>query len=760
MPTATEDSTLSIALIGNPNTGKSTLFTALVGIHQHVGNYPGVTVEKKSGLMDDQGRRFEVIDLPGIYSLAPRSRDEMVTVDVLLGCQDGTRAVDGVICIVDAANLDRHLYLVSQVLELGLPTVLALNMVDVAESQGIRLDVKRLQERLGIPVIPMKAHRRIGLAELKVALAETIASAESGAGQEGDGQAKRHDSAVFPEPFHREVDQLETLLRRQGVCHGQDRLLSRYLVERLLLDVNGYLQRALLPSANGELGAHLSGARQRLEEAGWAVPGVETAARFTWASRVLDGVVKRPEQYRVTVSDRIDRVLTHRLWGTLVFVLVMFVVFQAVFVWAEPLMDAIESGVQLVAAWVESLMADGALRSLLVDGVISGVGGILAFLPQILILFMFIAILEDCGYMARAAYLMDRLMARIGLNGKSFIPLLSSFACAVPGVMATRVIENERDRLTTILAAPLMTCSARLPVYALMIAAFIPPTTYFGGLFSLQGLTLAALYALGIVAAVAVALVLKRTLLRGDTPPFLMDLPSYKWPSLRNVVFRVLQRAALFLRMAGTLILAVSILVWAVLYYPHDREAVEGPHRAEIERLEAQLALRPETSEHQAAAERLEQIRWEIAGEYQRQSLLGRTGRLIEPVFRPLGWDWRISSAVIASFPAREIVVATLSVIYNLGDDLDTESATGQEQLSARLHAATWDGTNRPVFTVPVALSIMVFFALCAQCAATLAVIRRETNSWRWPLFTFGYMTVLAYVGALITYQVGTWLLG
>lgn len=248
--------------------------------------------------------------------------------------------------------------------------------------------------------------------------------------------------------------------------------------------------------------------------------------------------------------------------------------------------------------------------------------------------------------------------------------------------MATRVIENERDRLTTILAAPLMTCSARLPVYALMIAAFIPPTTYFGGLFSLQGLTLAALYALGIVAAVAVALVLKRTLLRGDTPPFLMDLPSYKWPSLRNVVFRVLQRAALFLRMAGTLILAVSILVWAVLYYPHDREAVEGPHRAEIERLEAQLALRPETSEHQAAAERLEQIRWEIAGEYQRQSLLGRTGRLIEPVFRPLGWDWRISSAVIASFPAREIVVATLSVIYNLGDDLDTESATGQEQLS------------------------------------------------------------------------------
>lgn len=771
-------STLTVALIGNPNTGKSTLFGALVGVHQHVGNYPGVTVEKKTGLMEFQGRRYELIDLPGLYSLAPRSRDEMVAVDVLLGSKGGASPVDAVICIVDAANLERHLYLVSQVLEFGLPTVLALNMVDVAERHGIRLDAKRLEARLGIPIIPMKAHRRIGISELKVALAATVERATAPRDDESDEPGKRGDRekhssqtggasasptllAAFPEMFQTEVAQLETLLSGRVVWNGHKGPPPRYLVERLLLDVDGYLQRTLLPGSDGDVARALGESRKRLAEAGWAVPGVETAARYTWASQMLEGVVSQPSRYAVTVSDRIDRVLTHRLWGSLLFVLVMFMVFQAVFVWAEPLMRAIEQGVEIVGAWVESRMAEGALRSLLVDGVISGVGGVLVFLPQILILFAFIAILEDCGYMARAAYLMDRFMARIGLNGKAFIPLLSSFACAIPGIMATRVIENERDRLTTILAAPLMTCSARLPVYALLIAAFIPPHAYFGGLVNLQGLTLAALYALGILMAVVVALVLKKTILRGDTPPFLMELPSYKWPSLRNAFHRVVERAVVFLRCAGTLILAVSILVWAALYYPRNRETVEAPHRAEIAQLETQLAaVNPDTPEWAVAAARLAEIQREIVGEYQRQSLLGRAGRLIEPVFKPLGWDWRISSAVLASFPAREIVVATLGVIYNLGDDLDTESEEGFQQLSGKLHAARWDGTDRPVFTVPVALSIMVFFALCAQCAATLAVIRRETNSWRWPLFTFTYMTILAYCGALVTYQLGTWISG
>jgi ferrous iron transport protein B len=786
MPTVTRQATLAVALIGNPNTGKSTLFSALVGIHQRVGNYPGVTVEKKSGPMEYQGRRYELIDLPGVYSLAPRSRDEMVTVDVLLGRAEGAEPVDAVLCILDASNLERNLYLLSQVLELGLPTVVALNMVDVADRQGVRVDVERLRERLRIPVVPTQANRHAGLAELKAALAQAVcvlkpegveplpAIHQSAAKicpcgnpvlacqapQHRESAARAVHRSVFPEVFCREVAELELVLASRSAEEGETPL-PRYLVERLLLDVNGYLQRALLPEASEEVALAIVRARQRLAEAGCAVPGVETDARYGWAGRVLQDVLSHRGPYALTVSDRIDRLLTHRFWGTLVFLLVMLVVFQSVFVWAEPLMKGIDQAVHTVGAAIEARMAEGALRSLLVDGVLGGVGGVLTFLPQILILFLFMAVLEDCGYMARAAYLMDRLMARIGLSGKSFIPLLSSFACAVPGIMATRVIENERDRLTTILAAPLMTCSARLPIYALLIAAFIPHHSYLGGLLTLQGLTLTGLYTLGIVTAILVALLLKKTILRGDTPPFLMELPSYKCPSLRNVFYRVVERAAVFLRCAGSLILAVSILIWAALYYPHPREAVEGPYQPERQRLEMRLATLEANSPKRAAAEmRLNEIRREIAGEYQRQSLLGRAGRLIEPVFKPLGWDWRISSAVIASFPAREIVVATLGVIYNLGRDVDSDSKAGFSELKSKLRAATWDGSAQPVFTVPVALSIMVFFALCAQCAATLAVIRRETNSWRWPLFTFTYMTVLAYCGALITYQLGTWIAG
>jgi ferrous iron transport protein B len=423
-------------------------------------------------------------------------------------------------------------------------------------------------------------------------------------------------------------------------------------------------------------------------------------------------------------------------------------------------------------------------------GVIAGAGSVIVFLPQILILFGFIGILEDCGYMARAAYLMDRLMVRVGLSGKSFIPLLSSFACAIPGVMATRVIENRRDRLTTILVAPLMSCSARLPVYTLLIGAFIPARTYVGGWLGLQGLTLFAMYLIGVVTAVFVALALKKTLLRGATPPFVMELPPYKIPSLGIVAHRMLERGWSFVRRAGTLIVAVAIVVWALLYFPHNPAKVADDlhiRQAELEHELAALDSRPTLSpltgegggEGDAARnglvvdEKRKQLAAELAryqdpiergkletGAYQRQSLLAGMGRWIEPAVRPLGWDWRIGCAAIASFPAREVVLGTLGVIYNLGEDVDTHEREGQTQLQAELRRATWDGTDRPVFTVPVALSLMVFFALCAQCAATLAVIKRETNSWRWPIFTFAYMTVLAYLGAMATYQIGTWIGG
>ena len=742
MPQPSPVTSLSVALIGNPNTGKSTLFGALVGIRQRVGNYPGVTVEQKTGQMDYKGQRYELIDLPGLYSLAPQSRDEMVAVDVLLGRYEDSRPVDSVVCIVDAGNLRRNLYLVSQVLELGIPAILALNMLDVAEDRGISLDAEKLASRLGMPVVKMQANRGTGVPELRAALAEVT-------NREWEAQP-----GPLPEEFGREVVRLESLLAERS---SSDILaqMPRYLIERLLLDTTGYLRSALLPGEDGLIDSELQAARARLAKAGCRVPECETTARYDWVDRALDGAMTSPKDFGSSFSDRLDRVLTHRVWGTAVFIVIMATVFQAVFAGAGPFMDLIEAGSLTVGGLVGANMADGPLKSLLVDGVIGGVGAVLVFLPQIMILFLFIAILEDCGYMARAAFLMDKLMVRVGLSGKSFIPMLSAFACAIPGIMAARVIENERDRLTTILVAPLMTCSARLPIYALLIAAFIPEQTVWGPV-GLQGVTLIGLYMLGIVTAVVAALLLKRTVLRGVTPPFVMELPGYQRPSVRTVVHRVAQRGWLFVRCAGTMILAVSIVVWAALYYPHNAEVVEADPT--VRELRARLAeLGPDSPRHGMLARQLDH---QVAGEYQRHSLLGRAGRRIEPIFRPLGWDWRISCAVLASFPAREVVVATLGVMYNLGEEAETDTDQGRSRFSQRLRNAQRDDTKEPTFNIPVALSIMVFYALCAQCAATLAVIKRETNSWRWPIFSFTYMTTLAYLGAMTTYQLGMWIGG
>jgi len=476
--------------------------------------------------------------------------------------------------------------------------------------------------------------------------------------------------------------------------------------------------------------------------------------------------------------------------------------FQTVFWMAEPASELIDGGKSWIGDLIVAAVPEGALRSLLINGVLEGVGGVLVFLPQIFTLFLFIAVLEDCGYMARAAYLMDRLMSRVGLSGKSFIPLLSSFACAIPGVMATRVIENPKDRLVTMLVAPLMSCSARLPVYTLLVGAFIPDRKYLGGWFGLQGLTMFAMYAIGVVMAVAVAWILKLTLLRGATPPFVMELPGYKLPGLNIVLYRMLERGWSFVKRAGTLIFAVSVVVWAAAYYPRDIERVapelvkrKADAALAVARLEARAAelgdqpsQRPLTagseattgsgesprasgeptarsgesstansgseanaSELEAARRELEAADDLLAGAMLRHSYLGRLGQWIEPVVKPLGWDWRIGCAALASFPAREVLVATLGVIYNLGADEDEES----ESLTQTLRSATWEGSTTPLFNVPVALSIMVFFALCAQCASTLAVIKRETNSWRWPAFTFVYMTSLAYIASLLVYQIG-----
>jgi ferrous iron transport protein B len=761
--------TPTIALVGNPNTGKTTLFNALAGMRQRVGNYPGVTVEKKHGRMRHGSLAFDVIDLPGTYSLAPRSPDEMVVADVILGRQSGETRPDVVVTIVDASNLERNLYLTTQALELDRPVVVALNMVDIARGQGITVDAARLAQQLGVPVVPIQANKGRGLEQLKEAIAGALTAAAPAR------------MPVFPPAFESEVAGLRDIVGDQ---------VPAFLVRRLLLDVGGFMERRFADEA---LLSEVRAARKRLADAGCQVPAVEARTRYAWIKETVAGCVQRPAHRPVVWTDRLDRVLTHKIWGTAIFLLLMFFVFQAIFTWARPLMDLIGDGQDWLAAKVQGGMRAGPLRSLLVDGVIKGVGSILVFLPQIIILFGFIAILEDCGYMARAAFLMDKLMARCGLNGKSFIPLLSSVACAVPGIMAARVIENRRDRLATILVAPLMSCSARLPVYLLLIGAFFSEQQ--GYAVWVPGVVMFAMYSIGLVVAPLVAWCLKSSLLRGETPAFVLEMPLYKWPSWHTVLQRMTGSAWMFVRRAGTLILATMIVVWALLYFPSANpddpqqrsydvcldELEQGivllPHEGQLKGISVpQLRKLVEDREDEkstlleqhkntddveaeikALREPLDKIDDQanaLRRKWSEQSLLGRLGKALEPAVEPLGWDWRIGMAALASFPAREVMVGTLGLIFNQGkgkaDDVKYRQGLG-DALREQKYA---DG--RDVITAPVALSIMVFFALCCQCASTLAVIRRETNSWRWPVLTFVYMTVLAYIGALAVYQVGS----
>jgi ferrous iron transport protein B len=473
-------------------------------------------------------------------------------------------------------------------------------------------------------------------------------------------------------------------------------------------------------------------------------------SRYGFINGVVRQSLQRPLRGGLTLTDRVDNIVTHKWLGLPVFFAVMYVVFRLVIDVSSPFLDWTDAVINgPIANWLSFLLglvrAPLWIHSLLIEGIVAGVGGVLVFLPQILTLFFFIAVLEDCGYMARAAYLMDKLMSRVGLSGKSFIPLLSSFACAIPGIMGARVIENRRDRLVTILIAPLMSCSARLPVYILLTAAFVPATQYLGGWITLQGLVLFAMSSLGLVVAIPTAWALRRTFFRGEASAFVMELPEYKVPSVRLVLHRVYDRSTAFITRAGTLIFATTILVWAAGYFPGDR--------SQLERIDSELAAledAPEDDGRVAETERLRARRNEASAELIRESVLGRAGRVLEPAVRPLGWDWRIGVGVIASFPAREVIIGTLGTIYSLGGEV-TEESPG---LREAIQESKWpDG--RPVCNLPVALSIMVFFALCAQCASTLMIIRRETNSWRWPAFCFGYMTGLAYLGALLTYQVG-----
>jgi len=740
-----------VVVVGNPNAGKTTAFNCLTGLSQKVGNYPGVTVEKKVGRCVLDGIEVRLVDLPGTYSLAAHSPDEMVAVDVLLGHQEGEERPDLVLQIVDASNLERNFYLLCQVLELGVPVVVALNMMDVARARGMLLDAPGLSSGLGIPVIPVEAHRGRGMAELQGAMSRVLRSTlEENAGarsQAPGGTVCRNDALRLDDVLHARVGDLHAELS-PAFQRAQGRPLHEFEVLRAVIDGDGHAETRL-SSALGD--SCLEGIKKVREEVGGEVPlpVLEAGIRYAWVRRNIDGHLRRTAVEKVTWTERIDSVLTHKVFGLLIFALAMLLVFQSVFTWAQPLMEVFDGVFASAAGWVEGVLPPGVLRSLLTDGVIAGVGMVAMFLPQILILFLFIGLFEDCGYMARGAFLMDKIMSKCGLSGKSFIPMLSGFACAVPGIMATRVIESRKDRLATVLVTPLMSCSARLPVYAIFIGTFIPDRPVIRGVLGLQALTLFGLYALGIVVAVAMAWILRKTLLRGGRAPFVLELPSYKWPAVTGVLMKLFERGKAFLVRAGTIILAIAIVVWALAYFPHSA-AIGEDYARQRERIELKLLPEPARSARLAEVSKLE------SGAYLRDSYFGRVGQHVEPIFRPLGWDWRISMAAIASFPAREVIVATLGTIYNMGGSVDEESVALRESL----RQAAWPSTDpvrpgQPVFTIPVALSIMVFFALCCQCGATVATIKRETNSWGWAWFAFGYMTVLAYVGAFITYQVG-----
>ena len=695
-----------LAILGNPNCGKTTVFNALTGMKQKVGNYAGVTVEKRTGICAlGDGSSIDVIDLPGTYSLEPTSPDEKVAVDVLTGARLGAenQSVDGVLVILDASNLARNLFLFTQVAESGLPLVVGLTMMDTAERCGKPVDVKKLENYLGVPVVPLNAKKGQGIETLK----------------------KEFSNAVIP----------------LG-CPWQAN------------------ESPAMGDSIKESTSSLS-PEQRLD----------ISQRYRWIAGVVREVIGSAPPKK-TITDSLDSFLVHRIWGLLVFALIMTSMFYMIYVVADPLMGAAEDGVAALGDLLFGSMNDGPLKSLLVDGIIGGVGGVLVFVPQIAVLFFCISLLEESGYLARATFLLDRILALVGLHGKSFIPLLSSHACAIPGIMAARSIESHRDRLATMFVAPFMSCGARLPVYALLIGVFLKPYGAF-----VQGLTLMSCYSLGIFIAVFTALLLKKTALRAPPAAFLLELPHYQFPEWMQVARIVFRHSFAFVRKAGTVILGFSILLWAALYYPRMDEGTRqqliqdaGWTQAEIDRLEPVKEAMAEIDENLAdvkveilqakvlaqygvEASRLEALtalEEHISGRQTEQSWAGRAGKFMEPLIEPMGYDWKMGIGLIGAFAAREVFVSTMGIVYSVGE-ADEESESLHEAMRSDLRA---DGTA--LWTIPTVLSVLVFFVIAMQCISTVAVMKKETGGWKWPIIQLVSMNLLAFVLATIVFQVGT----
>ena len=723
-----------VALTGNPNCGKTTLFNALTGLRAKVGNYAGVTVERKEGRLQHAPADLPVwmLDLPGSYSLSPQSLDEQVARDVLLQRIADVPPPQVVIVVVDASNLQRNLYYATQVIELGYPTLIALNMVDVAESLGHQVDAIALARELGVPVVPLIASSGRGLDGIREQIVALL--------RQPPVFAPR-SFCQLPPALEREVAPLAGLLasafheRREQAAAEALLLLSN---EKALASNTEHYPDAIQEA--------VAAARSRAAAAGVDWRSAAIGGRYVRAAAIEQVASTQTGPGGETFSDRIDRVLTHKVWGTTIFLVVMAIMFQSIFTLARIPMEALQVGVDAFGALLGRVIPAGDLNSLLVDGVVAGVGAVLVFLPQILLLFLFIGFLEDTGYMARAAFLMDRLMSKVGLHGKSFIPMLSSFACAIPGIMATRTIESPRDRLVTILVAPLMSCSARLPVYTLLIAACIPPQRVLG-IFRLPGLTLLGMYLLGVGVALIMAWVFKRTLLKGETPMLIMELPPYKRPLFRQVLRHMWDRSKLFVRRAGTVILGINILLWFLATYPRSAEVHRefAAKRAAVTSAARQVGL---DSRDPRFATSLATLDRQEAGARVRNSFAGYLGRALEPLIAPLGFDWQIGIGLVASFAAREVFVSTMSTVYSVGEDAGGTSLvqTLHEQLRP-------DGTR--VYTTLTGLTLMVFYVFALQCVSTVAVVRRETNSWKWPFFQWAYMGALAWGLAFATRHIG-----
>ena len=678
--------TLRIALAGNPNSGKTSVFNAITGAHQKVGNYPGVTVEKKQGICRWGEHEIHVVDLPGIYSLTPHSDEEVVARNFLF-----FEKPDAVVAVIDSSNLERNLYLAIQLKELGIPLVLCFNMIDVARGRGYEIDIERLSQRLGAPIVPTIGHKQFGINEL---LDSTVRVAT------GDN-GFRNVPVNYGRDIEHEIGKITQVLTAHdgGFTPIQRRWLSLKLLER-----DEEVRRKIRYTDVLDLA---TGSAQRIEQLYGEAPEMVIAeGRYNLIAAVCRDAVRGPQLERRTKTDRIDSVVTHRLLGIPIFFLLMYLVFELTFTLGAPVMDLIEAGFGKLGTVVGSWWVPGSdspLRSLLIDGVIGGVGGVIVFLPNILLLFLAISLLESSGYMARAAFIMDRLMKKIGLHGKSFIPMLIGFGCSIPAIMATRTLDNRRDRLVTMFVIPLISCSARLPIYLLIIPAFFPkqwnaPMLWF-------------IYVIGIGLAVLSAKLLRTAVFKGKSSPFLMELPPYKVPTFKAAAYQMWERSRLFLRKAGTMILGVSIVLWALSTFP----------RLDADRLDPDPVV--------AAQQQID------------HSVAGRIGHAMEPVIGQMGFDWKIGTALIGAFAAKEVFVAQMGIVYSLGD-VDEESQTLRDKL-------------RAAYSPLVAFCIMLFALISSPCMSTVAITRRESNSWRWAMFQFWGLTTLAFVLTTIVYQIG-----